>query len=326
MDVLNRDALGDRAGRALSSAVFPPKRLALIHSAVSVLPALILAGISLLLASPLESTGGLSGIRTRDILETVQTLLTLIPSLLMPFWSIGFLYSSMRILRGQEAGPKSLLEGFRRLGPVLRLNLLLILICYGLGMACAFVGTFIATPFSLKLATLLTPLLEATSEAQIDAILSGISTAELLSAMLPMLLTVAGLCILVFVPLFYRLRLAQYVILEDPQRGALAAMAESMRLTKKHCTQLLRLDLRFWWYHLISLLLAMLAYGDYILPALGVDLPFSPELAYMLFYCLYAAGTIAQHYAFRPQVTVTYAAAYDTLRTPPQQLPNVIEL
>ena len=58
----------------------------------------------------------------------------------------------------------------------------------------------------------------------------------------------------------------------------------------------------------------VLGYGDAILPMLGVQLPFSQEVGYFVFYGVYLAATFAVYYFLLEKVEVAYGLAYDSLK------------
>ena len=71
------------------------------------------------------------------------------------------------------------------------------------------------------------------------------------------------------------------------------------------------------------MLVAMLAYANELLPALGIALPMSSDGAYFLFYGLYILAQCALFWAFGSHVHTTFAVAYETLREQGESiLPN----
>ena len=111
----------------------------------------------------------------------------------------------------------------------------------------------------------------------------------------------------------YRLRLADYVLLDTPRRGALFAILCSFHMTRRKVGSILRLDLRFWWYYLLQLLCLVLCYGDLILPALNIHLPFTEDTAFFLFFLLGTACQCLLFWQYRGKVLTTYSMAYRAL-------------
>ena len=104
MDIRNRRGLKEEAGRSLARASYNPRKLALIHTAVTVGVALLVTLLNYYLNHQMDNTvSGLSGMGSRRILATVQTTLQYIQAFAMPFWEIGFVFVALRLLR-QHAG------------------------------------------------------------------------------------------------------------------------------------------------------------------------------------------------------------------------------
>ena len=99
-----------------------------------------------------------------------------------------------------------------------------------------------------------------------------------------------------------------------PAAGALAALRDSRMMTKGNRWNLFRLDLSMWWYYAAVLASAAVAYGDQLLPTLGVTFPLSDTAAYFVFLGVYLAVIFVIYYFLRSRVEVTYALAYDSLR------------
>ena len=88
-------------------------------------------------------TGGLGGIATRSMLSTIQSVLNLFQTALMPFWQAGYLTVSLAIARREKADREDLFSGFHRFGPFLRLYLLQGLIIGALLIASNYVSSFL---------------------------------------------------------------------------------------------------------------------------------------------------------------------------------------
>ena len=132
-------------------------------------------------------------------------------------------------------------------------------------------------------------------------------------AMLPLLIITGILLCLVYIPISYRLRLVNYSVLENPREGALVAFRRSFRLMRGNCLEMFLLDLSFWWYYLLQILINLVCYGDLILSLAGVSLPWSGELSFFLFYILALAGQFVLYFLARNKEEVTYVTAYHVL-------------
>ena len=316
---MNIRQLKQQARQRLSAASYSPGKLTLIHGGVIVALSLILSLISLALDSGIDSAGGLSGMRVQNVLMTVKTLLTYAQVLLLPFWQIGILFAFLQIVRHNPTGPHSLLQGFRRFGPVLRLTLLEMVLYCALCMACAYISSFLSMFFPNSMYALLMPVMEefsASPNADIYQLLEHLPQEQILDAMLPMLLIFATLYLVCVAFVGYRLRFARYLVLEESGFGALKAMHFSFQLTKGNCISLLKLDFSFWWYYLLQALAMTLCYGDLMLDIAGVNLSGARTWVSLICYCIYGGISLYVDYLYRPRVEAAYALAYDSLKNP----------
>ncbi len=316
MNINNPREIKALAEDALSSAA-NGKKLVLIWAAVSAGLPLLVSILNFVLESQIAHTGGLSGIGLRSILSTVQSGLSTLASILIPFWNLGYTAAVLRFARTEQADVSTMLEGFRRFGPALRLFLLKVCLMVVLCIACFYAGVTL-----LAMTPLADPVWAVLEQSQ-DILLTGVIEESLLDtvthAMLPMFLVCCGLCLIVAIPVFYRLRLADFCILDASHRSGLMALLESRKLMHRNRIHLFRLDLQFWWFYLAQLLLTALCYGDMILPALGIALPFNEDTAYFIFYIAALAAQFALLYCCSNRVQTAYAAFYNALRTPAEK-------
>lgn len=315
MDIRNRHGLKTAAADALACTPNHSKLVLLWAGVSSALP-LLASVISFLLDHQIADTGGLSGIGLRSVLTTAQSLLSLATSILLPFWTLGYTAAVLRFSRKEPVGAPTLLEGFRRFGPALRLMLLEVLIYAAICFACVQIGGTL-----LSFTPLAEPVYQLLNDSQ-QMLLSGTIDESVLQAvteaMMPILIICGFLCVIVLIPVTYKLRLADLCIVDAPGCGALQAIRESIRLMRRNSLSLFRLDLSFWWFYLFQSLLGILSYGDVILPMLGISLPFSADTAFFLFYIASLLAQMLVLYFFSNKVQTTYALFYDTLRTPPE--------
>lgn len=299
------------AKNALSAAAYSPTKLALIHSAASVGLLILIAVLNFVLNRQIESTGGLSDIGSRSFLQTLQTLLQLANTILLPFWEMGLLFAMLSIGRGQTANPASLAKGFQHFGPILRGKLLQ----YALLMGFAFVGAYIGmfaftmTPASASLYELAADYMEAgiIDYAQIMA-----DEAFLSAAVWAVPFMLIGM-LAAMLPAYYRLRLMDYVLLDQPEKGAFFAFRMSKVLMQGRRWDLFKLDMSFWWFYLLEGLVSLICYGDILLPMLGVELGMSQDMAFFLFYIAALLCQLGLYSWKKPYLLTTYAAFYDYL-------------
>lgn len=326
MDIHNRHALKAAACDALNAASGSPRRLVLLHAGVSAVVMLILTAGGLALQGMIDNTGGLAGLGTRSVLTTVQMLLQNAGTLLLPFWNFGYTFAVLALYRRQEAGVPTLLSGFRHFGPVIRFLLLKGLIFFGIGILCAYPSAvfYLLSPFSGSLVSALTA-----DPALMDDPTALMENPAFADNLLPMNLIFLAVFLLVAAPMYYRLRMGEFALADDPKKGAFAALRSSSRMMRRNRLALLRLDVSFWWFYGLIALSAAITYGDVLLDSLGIALPIPQNTAYLLFYALGLLVQTAVYYFARNPVTLTYAAAYDVLRQPapppptpvPQNLP-----
>ena len=324
MDIRNRRTLKEAAGARLAAADYDPRRLALIHTGVGVAAGLLIALMDYMLSNYMENTGGLSGIGLRSALGTLQVVLQYARNLATPFWQIGFVYAMLRISRGESVRPGSLLEGFRRFGPVLRLRIMEGAIYLGAFISCLYVGSYLLmlTPLGQPLLGLLEPLIseDATIE-QVEAAILQQPAEQLYRAAWPLILFCGVLALVAGLFLFYSFRMADFILMDKPRTGALVALAGSRRMTRKNRFALLGLDLSFWWFYALSGVCILLGYLDYLLPLVGVSLPVSADAAWFISYALGLFAQLALHWYGHSYVQTTFACAYDALKQRLQEAP-----
>ena len=315
---LHFDDLRQQAEKRLDFAAYSPRQLVLIHTAVSLGASLVIGLLNLLFAQLIANTGGLGGMATRSMLETAQAVLELAVTIALPFWNIGLIRAALCWARGELAEPPTLLEGFRRMRSVLGVKLFSLLIFLGISMAVSYLGTmlFLFTPFSGSLIEALDPIMQGTLST--ESLLNDETLTQLTTAAVPLMVFLGIVFAAIAIPVWYRIRFADFAVMDGNR--SLFSMLHSFRITKKKALAVCKIDLRFWWFYLLQLLTVTLCYGDSILVALGVQLPISAELSYVLFYAL---GIVLQGlllWWYQAKVSVTYALAYETLRVSDTEL------
>lgn len=308
----NRRGLKEEADRLLSQAALDPRKLMLIYVGATALLMLAATALNYILQLQIDGTGGLSGLGMRSALQTAAEVLQMAVSLVVPFWTMGYVSAVLRMARGQEFGTGTLLDGFRNFGPVLRLNLLRSALYVGICFVCCYLGMqiFLLTP----LADPIYAAMESLTEVSGELVLDDAALAAVEQAMIPMLVLCGILCAVVVLPVYYGLRLADFALMDDPKAGARAAMSRSRAMMKGNKISLFRLDLSFWWFYLLDGLLMVLCYGDVVLSLLGVTLPFNADTAYFVFYVVYLVAQLCLYVWAKNKVECTYALGYDEAR------------
>ncbi len=285
MATFQRSDVKAAAANTLSQAP-NARKLVLIHTGATLLLTVLLTLLDYLLEQKIGATGGLSGISTRTVLTTAQSVLRYIQLLVLPVWNCGYLLVCLQLSRGEQADTHTLLAGFFRFGPVFRLKLLQALIYLAVGFACVYLSSivFVMTPWARPLMDALTPMM-TTGELSPEVLMAALEPVAL-----PLFAIFGVIFLAACLPIYYSLFFAELAIMNGEKKGALAAISESLRITRGNRMALLKLDLSFWWYFALDLLVSILAYGDLLLKALGVTLPWSADVSYFLFLGLYSAA------------------------------------
>ena len=321
MSILNSSALRARGAAAAEGCRRECRRLVLIYCGVIALLTLGSNGLHLYLDSHIGGTGGLSGLGMRSVLQTVQEVLSYINYFFGPFWTAGFLYAMLSMVRGRTPGTGDLLEGFRRFGRVLSHMAFQLLVTMLLVTAAANAAAviFAFTPMSDAFLDQIGPLLNdpaiLTADGMLDLSLLPVET--LLPSMVPMLVIMGALLIPVGIWLFYSFRMSLYLVMER-NFGGVRACLESMQLMRGHKLQMLRLDLSFWWYHGLGLLISMVGYLDVILTALGISAPVDATTMFFLTLVAYCALQTVLFLWKKCPVDGAYVLAYEAIAHPEQ--------
>lgn len=322
MMTLQPASLHRQADERLSGISYNPKKLVLWHTAVALGASLAIALMNYVCDLMIANTGGLSGMGMRSILSTLQAALTNGLNFAFPFWNIGLVYCTLGWEKGISATPKDLLQGFRRFGSVLGLQLITGGILLILGFALFQVSSmiFMLTPFSAPFVALLEPMLQ-NGGLQPDALPSQEALMAMGEAMLPLIILFSVLFCAVCVIVFYRLRFAKFALMEG--MGAVGAVIHSFRITKKQSLKVFRLDLSFWWFYLLQILTVAISYGGLLLEVLGIILPISADASYLLFLALSNGCQCILLWQYQSHVSATYCLAYRVLSPHPSEAEEV---
>ena len=313
MDIRNTRQLKEFSAERLANAR-EGQKIILYFSLITIAVLAVATAVSYVLSQQIAKTGGLGSLGIRSALTTAQTLLPIAQAVFLMCLTLGYLSAMLRIARGQYASPNGMRLGFDRFWVLLRCTLLKGLIFGGVAMASLYVAMMIymMTPLSNSAVDILMPLVKNAGTSGI--LLDDATYAQLMDATMPAMGIFGVLFLVLVAPVFYRYRMADYLIIDRPATGALAALRDSRMMTKGNRWNLFRLDLSMWWYYAAVLVSTAIGYGDQLLPALGITLSFSDTVSYFLFLGAYLAATFAVYYFLRNRVEVTYALAYDSIR------------
>ena len=313
MDIRNTRQLKDFSAGRLANAR-EGQKIILYFSLITIAVSAVATVVSYILSQQIAKTGGLGSMGVRSALTTAQMLLPIVQAVFLMCLELGYLSTMLRIARGQYASPNGMRLGFDRFWVLLRCTLLKGLILGGVAMASMYVAIaiYMMTPLSNSVVDILMPLVKNAGTSGI--LLDDATYAQLMDATMPAMGIFGVLFLVLAAPVFYRYRMADYLIIDRPATGALAALRDSRMMTKGNRWNLFRLDLSMWWYYAAVLVSTAIGYGDQLLPALGITLSFSDTVSYFLFLGAYLAATFAVYYFLRNRVEVTYALAYDSIR------------
>ena len=306
MDIRNTRQLKDFSAGRLANAR-EGQKIILYFSLITIAVSAVATVVSYILSQQIAKTGGLGSMGVRSALTTAQMLLPIVQAVFLMCLELGYLSTMLRIARGQYASPNGMRLGFDRFWVLLRCTLLKGLIFGGVAMASLYVASMIymMTPLSNSAVDILMPLVKNAGTSGI--LLDDATYAQLMDATMPAMGIFGVLFLVLAAPVFYRYRMADYLIIDRPATGALAALRDSRVMTKRNRWSM-------WWYYAAMLVSIAVNYGDQLLPDLGITLPFSDTVAYFLFFGVYLAVTFVIFYFLRNRVEVTYALAYDSLR------------
>ena len=313
MDISDRNSLVIEANRRLEHTECDHRRLVMIYAGVMALVLALASGASWWLQTQISSTGGLQGIGMRSILETAATVLQLVSTIALPFWTMGYVLCILGIVQGKRMETGDLLGGFQRFFPLLRLNLYRVFKYFLIGTVLLYpsIMLFLSTPLAQPVYDILEPLvLNATDTTQVMVMMDEATAVALTEAMIPWMVLYGGLFLLLAAPLYYRLRLADYILLDNPKLGALQAVRLSTMMTLRKRMQLFLLDLRFWWFYLGLGLSIAVCYLPLILSWFGISLPSWADYACYGGYLAVQFGIIT---AAQNKVEATWAVAYEAL-------------
>lgn len=315
MNIRNTKELKTFASQRLEAAR-DEKHIVLIYSALALGIVALTTVVNYLLGLKIDQSGGLGNLGTRSFLSTLQTVLPLVQSVAVMCLDVGYIAAMLRIARGQYASPQSLRLGFDRFWVLLRCAVIRGLIYVAILFAAVYLSTmlYMITPLSRSAMEILMPLMSSTTVLDSGIVIDDATYTQLVASMWPLFLICCAVFCAAATPVMYRYRMANYVIIDHPGLGAIAALRESRKMMKGNCFQLFKLDLGLWYYYAALLIASIICYGDMILPMLGVNLPFSEDAAYFIFYALCLALEFGIYYFLRNRAEVAYALAYDAVK------------
>ncbi len=302
------------------------RQIVLIYAGLALGLTALVTVLNHILGLQIDNYGGLSNLGKKTMLSSIQSMLPLAQSALTMCLDVGYVAAMLRIARGMYTSPQTLRLGFDRFWVLLRCSIFKGLILSGVVFISMYAGItiYLLTPFAEPAQEILLPLMDQMSMLNTSVVIDEATYAQLMQAMIPCFAFCGIMALILGGPVFYSFRMANYVIIDKPALGALAALRESKMMMRGNRIQLLKLDISLWWYYLATAAAMAVCYGDILLPMLGVELPVSETVAFFGFYVLYLAASFAILFFLRNRVEVTYALAYDSVKPEEKQDSGVV--
>lgn len=273
------------------------RKLVLIYSGVLAALTLGLNGLYILLDSGISGTGGLGGLGMRSVLQTMQQILAYVNLIFTPFWTAGFQYAMIVMVRRRSPQPRDLLEGFHRIGRILGY------------LAFQFLLLVSVTTTAVNLGMTLFAL--SPMGAGVGEQLGLMETAALVAMVMAVFLPLYGW-------LSYSFRMALYLVMDGAVSGVRAHF-DSMHLMRGHKWQLFKLDLSFWWYYALGLLATAVGYLDLILGLMGVKLAMDPTVLFFITMVVYCLIQLAVSLWKKCPVDAAYVLAFEAITHPEEE-------
>ena len=311
---MNPKAIRQSASRKLQ--IDPDaKKVALIYAAITTIFSLVCTLLSWSFQMGIDNNTGLSGLSTRALLQSGQMVLSLISTVVLPFLQVGFLFAALGYAKEEAVSTDSLKEGFRRWGPVLRLMGLLFLVITAISFICLYAAftVFLMLPLSDGMAEQMQTFLQ--DPQAYEAVEESVE--QMNALLMPHMTWIMGIFGVLFIglgiPALYRCRISEYALM-DNGKGAFVALRDSIKLTRGHVKDMLKLDLSFWWFYLMQIVITLVAYGDQFLPAVGVGLPINETVAFWVFYGVSMLGQFLVTWLFALKYQTSMALLYLRLK------------
>ena len=302
--------LKKNAVQMLHRGNYSVRKLTAIHAGVLAGISLLAPIMSLLLDNVGGSGSGLDALGTQAMVTTAQVVLMLATLVVDLFWSAGYQNAALEYINGQNVTPGSLLAGFRRGGAVLVSTLLVAFLLMGRGFIAMFISSQIVVMLPVA-----APLNEAVEQMMADP------TVDILALLGDSVYTLAAVFAAVYLalyallalPMHYRYRMVNYMLMKERKVGGLRALLFSHSLTYHRRMELFKIDLHFWWYYVLNFLISGLSSGAVLLSFLGIDLPISMEAVNWGFTLLALAAQFGLFLWAKPVVEATWAQAFEQL-------------
>ena len=292
-----------------------PQKVMLWYVGISAVLTLLVAALRYFLSTQISKTGGLSNIGIRSILSTMDTVLPIVQMVILMCLGLGYTAAMLRISRRQYASPKTLKAGMERFWPLLLSKVLLGLICAAAAFVIAYLATaiFLVTPLSNSFMDQVMPLVSNGTLTPETLLNDDALMTEQSATLTPVMLIYAVLYIPAVAMISYRYRMTDYIILDQPGCSGFRAMQQSKQLMRGNKLKLFRVDLSFWWYHLLRVLATGVVYLEDILMIFGKPLILPEAVSFFGLAIAYLGVDFLISYFFLNYQSVTMALAYTSI-------------
>ena len=131
-----------------------------------------------------------------------------------------------------------------------------------------------------------------------------------------------GLTMVLFLPVYIRIsysfRMATYLMVERPI-GGFQAHFESMRLMRGHKWQIFKMDLSYWWYYVLGVVISVVGYLDVVLGLAGVTVPVDEMVMFFGTLVVYFVLLTGLYLWKKCDVDAAYVLAFEEIAYPEEE-------
>jgi uncharacterized membrane protein len=192
-------------------------------------------------------------------------------------------------------------------------GLIIFAVAFVLVYLCTFI--YMMTPLAAPFIEIMEPLVTDTSLLSGGQISLDEATIIAVSQTLtPLLIFYAVVFFVAMIPIGYHFRMAEFVLMDENRTSGLRALVISVKLMRRNCMALFRLDLKYWWFYVLQGLAMVVGNADVLLAVLGIPLPINGDVAFFLFFLLQLLGQFALHLWAKARIQTAYALVYEELK------------
>ena len=303
---------------ALQSLATQPNHRKVPLAFIGIYSLLFLAVLAIthMLSLKIDNMTGLASMGNRAIFSTISSILSVIPTIFIIGWEMGYLMCALRYARRRYVEPMDLKNGFQKFWPILRAKILMGFVYIGMTLVSIYASAFIflLLPISNAFVEIMLPLMESATVLNPTILIDEATAYAIVATGWPSCVIFAVVSPIVFLPTYYGFRMVSFCIADSGSKGALIAMSESKAMMKGHKRELFKLDLSFWWFFLLESIISGIFSLDALLSTVGITLPWSSTVSLLVFYVAPLACQVVLYWAFLNRVTVSRAVFYDAIR------------